>query len=157
MPINILMPALSPTMTEGNLAKWYKKEGDHVNSGDIILEIETDKFADPHAGSIKNLQHRLVSRAPIGVSVRQRQQLLHLLEREVLGNTNRLPGSSDECYRVRGQFSSAVKEGTEGAQSRPLSGHGAHAVSLLHQVAQEVSNRDVIQGFQWNLPRGSGL
>ena len=43
MPIKILMPALSPTMTEGNLAKWLKKEGDKVKSGDLIAEIETDK------------------------------------------------------------------------------------------------------------------
>src|SRR5262249_44570723 len=43
MPIEILMPALSPTMTEGNLAKWLKKEGDEVRSGDVLAEIETDK------------------------------------------------------------------------------------------------------------------
>ena len=43
MPIQILMPALSPTMTEGTLAKWLKKEGDAVDSGDVIAEIETDK------------------------------------------------------------------------------------------------------------------
>ncbi|OWV94386.1 branched-chain alpha-keto acid dehydrogenase subunit E2 [Rhizobium sp. R72] len=43
MPINITMPALSPTMEEGNLAKWLVKEGDTVKSGDIIAEIETDK------------------------------------------------------------------------------------------------------------------
>ena len=43
MPINILMPALSPTMEKGNLAKWLKKEGDKVKAGDIIAEIETDK------------------------------------------------------------------------------------------------------------------
>jgi pyruvate dehydrogenase E2 component (dihydrolipoamide acetyltransferase) len=43
MPIEILMPALSPTMTEGNLAKWTKKEGDKVKPGDVIAEIETDK------------------------------------------------------------------------------------------------------------------
>lgn len=43
MPINILMPALSPTMEEGNLAKWLVKEGDTVSSGDVIAEIETDK------------------------------------------------------------------------------------------------------------------
>ena len=43
MPIPILMPALSPTMTEGNLAKWLKHEGDSIESGDIIAEIETDK------------------------------------------------------------------------------------------------------------------
>ncbi len=43
MPINILMPALSPTMEKGNLARWLKKEGDAVKSGDVIAEIETDK------------------------------------------------------------------------------------------------------------------
>jgi pyruvate dehydrogenase E2 component (dihydrolipoamide acetyltransferase) len=43
MPTNILMPALSPTMEKGNLARWLKKEGDKIKSGDIIAEIETDK------------------------------------------------------------------------------------------------------------------
>ena len=43
MPIDILMPALSPTMEKGNLAKWLKKEGDTIKSGDVIAEIETDK------------------------------------------------------------------------------------------------------------------
>lgn len=43
MSIEILMPALSPTMTEGNLVKWLKKEGDHVKAGQILCEIETDK------------------------------------------------------------------------------------------------------------------
>jgi pyruvate dehydrogenase E2 component (dihydrolipoamide acetyltransferase) len=43
MPIEIRMPALSPTMTEGNLTRWLKKEGDEVHSGDVIAEIETDK------------------------------------------------------------------------------------------------------------------
>src|ERR1051326_7227595 len=43
MPIPVLMPALSPTMEKGNLAKWVKQQGDKVKSGDIIAEIETDK------------------------------------------------------------------------------------------------------------------
>ncbi len=43
MPTNVLMPALSPTMEKGNLAKWLKKEGDAIRSGDVIAEIETDK------------------------------------------------------------------------------------------------------------------
>ncbi|HCQ71279.1 MAG TPA: pyruvate dehydrogenase complex E1 component subunit beta, partial [Rhodospirillaceae bacterium] len=43
MPTQVLMPALSPTMTEGNLAKWLKAEGDTVEAGDVIAEIETDK------------------------------------------------------------------------------------------------------------------
>ena len=43
MATNILMPALSPTMTEGKLSKWLKKEGEEVKSGDVLAEIETDK------------------------------------------------------------------------------------------------------------------
>jgi pyruvate dehydrogenase E1 component beta subunit len=43
MPVEILMPALSPTMTEGKIARWLKKEGDNVKSGDVLAEIETDK------------------------------------------------------------------------------------------------------------------
>src|ERR1700733_13802730 len=43
MATNILMPALSPTMTEGTLARWLKREGDTIRSGDVIAEIETDK------------------------------------------------------------------------------------------------------------------
>src|SRR5438132_2550055 len=43
MPIQVLMPALSPTMEKGNLSKWLKKEGDTIKSGDVIAEIETDK------------------------------------------------------------------------------------------------------------------
>src|SRR5271166_4272821 len=43
MPVQVLMPALSPTMEKGNLAKWVKNEGDKVKAGDVIAEIETDK------------------------------------------------------------------------------------------------------------------
>src|SRR3954471_11382195 len=43
MPIPILMPALSPTMTEGKLTRWLKKEGDQVKAGQVLAEIETDK------------------------------------------------------------------------------------------------------------------
>ena len=43
MPVEILMPALSPTMTEGNLSRWLKREGEKVSPGEVIAEIETDK------------------------------------------------------------------------------------------------------------------
>ena len=43
MPIQILMPALSPTMTEGSIVRWLKAEGDQIKSGDLLAEIETDK------------------------------------------------------------------------------------------------------------------
>src|ERR1700681_1343034 len=43
MSVDVLMPALSPTMTEGKIARWVKSEGDHVEPGDVLAEIETDK------------------------------------------------------------------------------------------------------------------
>ena len=70
MPTEILMPALSPTMEEGTLAKWLVKEGDEVRSGDIIAEIETDKatmeFEAVDEGTIGKL---LVAEGTQGVKV----------------------------------------------------------------------------------------
>ncbi len=70
MPVQILMPALSPTMTEGKLAKWLKKEGDTVKSGDIMAEIETDKatmeFEAVDEGTIGKI---LVAEGTEGVAV----------------------------------------------------------------------------------------
>src|SRR3546814_7256305 len=54
MPIDILMPALSPTMTEGKLAKWLVKEGDKVTSGTVIAEIETDR-SEEHTSELQSL------------------------------------------------------------------------------------------------------
>src|SRR6476660_4721775 len=72
MSIEILMPALSPTMEEGKLAKWLVKEGDEVHSGDILAEIETDKatmeFEAVDEGRIGKL---LVAEGTEGVKVNQ--------------------------------------------------------------------------------------
>src|SRR6201999_1774733 len=72
MPIELLMPTLSPTMTEGNLAKWHKKEGDAVKAGDVIAEIETDKatmeFEAVDEGTIGKI---LVPEGAQGVKVNQ--------------------------------------------------------------------------------------
>jgi len=70
MPINILMPALSPTMTEGNLARWLKKEGDAVKPGDVIAEIETDKATmEVEAADEGKLGRILVAEGSQGVKV----------------------------------------------------------------------------------------
>ncbi|WP_207478786.1 pyruvate dehydrogenase complex dihydrolipoamide acetyltransferase [Arenibaculum pallidiluteum] len=70
MPIEILMPALSPTMTEGNLAKWHKKEGDEVKAGDVIAEIETDKATmEVEAVDEGRLGRILVAEGSQGVAV----------------------------------------------------------------------------------------
>jgi pyruvate dehydrogenase E2 component (dihydrolipoamide acetyltransferase) len=70
MPINITMPALSPTMEEGNLAKWLVKEGDTVSSGDVIAEIETDKATmEVEAVDEGTVARILVSEGTEGVKV----------------------------------------------------------------------------------------
>lgn len=70
MPIKVLMPALSPTMTEGNLAKWLVKEGDTVSAGDVIAEIETDKATmEVEAVDEGTLGKILVSEGTEGVAV----------------------------------------------------------------------------------------
>ena len=70
MTIEILMPALSPTMEEGTLAKWLVKEGDTVSAGDILAEIETDKatmeFEAVDEGTISRI---LVSEGSEGIKV----------------------------------------------------------------------------------------
>src|ERR1700675_1561544 len=70
MPTEVLMPALSPTMEKGNLAKWLKKVGDRVKSGDIIAEIETDKATmEVEAADEGTLGKILVPEGTIDVAV----------------------------------------------------------------------------------------
>src|ERR1700733_5674809 len=72
MPTEVLMPALSPTMTEGNLAKWHKKEGDKVKAGDVLAEIETDKATmEMEAVDEGTLGRILVPEGAQGVKVNQ--------------------------------------------------------------------------------------
>ncbi|WP_421786640.1 pyruvate dehydrogenase complex E1 component subunit beta [Hyphobacterium sp.] len=77
MPIEVLMPALSPTMEEGNLAKWLVKEGDTVSSGDVIAEIETDKATmEVEAVEEGKVGKLLVAEGTDGVKVNQPIALL---------------------------------------------------------------------------------
>ncbi len=77
MPIEILMPALSPTMTEGTLTKWLKKEGDSIVAGDVIAEIETDKATmEVEAVEEGTLGKTLVADGTEGVPVNQPIALL---------------------------------------------------------------------------------
>lgn len=70
MPVNVLMPALSPTMTEGTLARWTKKEGDNVKAGDVIAEIETDKATmEVEAVDEGRLGKILIAEGTAGVAV----------------------------------------------------------------------------------------
>src|SRR5580693_6170968 len=80
MPINILMPALSPTMEKGNLAKWLKKEGDAVKTGDVIAEIETDKATMEYESVDDGVMAKIV--VPEGTSDVPVNQLIAVLAQE---------------------------------------------------------------------------
>src|ERR1700722_11999171 len=72
MSIQILMPALSPTMTEGAVSRWLKKEGDEIHSGDVIAEIETDKATmEYEAVDEGRLGKIIVPEGPPGIKVNQ--------------------------------------------------------------------------------------
>ncbi|HXP12384.1 MAG TPA: pyruvate dehydrogenase complex dihydrolipoamide acetyltransferase [Stellaceae bacterium] len=94
MPIQVLMPALSPTMTEGNLAKWHKKEGDAVKAGDILAEIETDKatmeFEAVDEGTLGRI---LVPEGTKGVQVNQPIAVI-LGEGESAGDIGKAPAAA---------------------------------------------------------------
>jgi pyruvate dehydrogenase E2 component (dihydrolipoamide acetyltransferase) len=101
MPIEILMPALSPTMTEGNLAKWLKKEGDEVHSGDVLAEIETDKatmeFEAVDDGRVGKI---LVPEGAQGIKVNQPIALL-LGEGEDASALDKFSGSPPKPAAIR--------------------------------------------------------
>jgi pyruvate dehydrogenase E2 component (dihydrolipoamide acetyltransferase) len=80
MPINILMPALSPTMEKGNLAKWLKKEGEPVKTGDVIAEIETDKATMEYEAVDDGVLAKIV--VPEGTSDVPVNQLIAVLAQE---------------------------------------------------------------------------
>ncbi len=80
MPINILMPALSPTMEKGNLAKWLKKEGEAVKTGDVIAEIETDKATMEYEAIEDGVMAKIV--VPEGTNDVPVNQLIAVLAQE---------------------------------------------------------------------------
>jgi pyruvate dehydrogenase E2 component (dihydrolipoamide acetyltransferase) len=80
MPINILMPALSPTMEKGNLAKWLKKEGEAVKTGDVIAEIETDKATMEYEAVDEGVMAKIV--VPEGTNDVPVNQLIAVITQE---------------------------------------------------------------------------
>jgi pyruvate dehydrogenase E1 component beta subunit len=117
MSVQVLMPALSPTMTEGNLARWLKKEGDKVKPGDVIAEIETDKATmEVEAVDEGVLGKILIAEGAQGVSVNTPiAVLLEDGEREVSEQT---PSPSIPLPEGRGR-ASEVSQG-EGVPNRDI-------------------------------------
>jgi pyruvate dehydrogenase E1 component beta subunit len=113
MPVQILMPALSPTMEKGNLAKWLKKEGDSVKTGDVIAEIETDKATmEVEAIDDGTLGKILVPEGTTGIAVNTPIAMI-LAEGEdkaALGDGKSAPPNADATQPARPQ---------KGAESAP--------------------------------------
>ncbi|TVR80791.1 MAG: pyruvate dehydrogenase complex dihydrolipoamide acetyltransferase [Rhodospirillales bacterium] len=117
MPIQVLMPALSPTMTEGKLAKWLKKEGDTVESGDVLAEIETDKATmEVEAVEEGVLGRILVSEGTEGVAVNAPIALL-LEEGE---DESALDQAAVEAGRVAAEAPKGEAAAPEPAKSEPM-------------------------------------
>jgi pyruvate dehydrogenase E2 component (dihydrolipoamide acetyltransferase) len=116
MPINILMPALSPTMEKGNLAKWLKKEGEAVKTGDVIAEIETDKATMEYEAVDDGVMAKIV--VPEGTSDVPVNQLIAVLAQE----------GEDPKAAAAAAGKTAEKKSDAGAPSSPPSpprGEGA--------------------------------
>ncbi|MBV8934733.1 MAG: pyruvate dehydrogenase complex dihydrolipoamide acetyltransferase [Alphaproteobacteria bacterium] len=104
MPIEILMPALSPTMTEGNVTKWLKKEGDEVHSGDVLAEIETDKATmEFEAVDDGRLGKILVPEGAEGIKVNQPIALLLGEDEDVSALEKFVPPASEDAPVARRQ------------------------------------------------------
>jgi pyruvate dehydrogenase E2 component (dihydrolipoamide acetyltransferase) len=116
MPINILMPALSPTMEKGNLSKWLKKEGDAVKTGDVIAEIETDKATMEYEAVDDGVMAKIV--VPEGTNDVAVNQLIAVMAQE----------GEDVKAAAAGAASAPAKAPSAGAPSSPPSpprGEGA--------------------------------
>jgi pyruvate dehydrogenase E2 component (dihydrolipoamide acetyltransferase) len=130
MPINILMPALSPTMEKGNLAKWLKKEGEAVKTGDVIAEIETDKATMEYEAVDDGVLAKIV--VPEGTNDVPVNQLIAVLAQE--GEDVKAAAAA------AGKGAAPAKVPSAGAPSSPPSpprGEGAAAQAASPAIAAQ--------------------
>ena len=125
MPVNILMPALSPTMEKGNLAKWLKQEGDKVKPGDVIAEIETDKATMEYEVIDEGTLAKIV--VPEGTQDVPVNQLIAVLAEEGEDVTAAAAGAGKGAVPAK-----ALSAVPPSPQPSPLRGEGV-APSLSHQ------------------------
>jgi len=118
MPINILMPALSPTMEKGNLAKWLKKEGEAVKTGDVIAEIETDKATMEYEAVDDGVLAKIV--VPEGTNDVPVNQLIAVLAQE-----GEDPKAAAAAAGKGTQVAKPTSAGPPSPQSSPPRGEGA--------------------------------
>jgi pyruvate dehydrogenase E2 component (dihydrolipoyllysine-residue acetyltransferase) len=152
MPINILMPALSPTMEKGNLAKWLKREGDKVAPGDVIAEIETDKATMEVEAVDEGTLAKIV--VPEGTQDVPVNQLIAVLaeEGEDVKAAASAASSSAATKGTAGAASSTSPQGGEVA-ARSAAGEGGQAPAARPAVPANI----VTPSPQPSPPRGEGV
>ena len=142
MAINILMPALSPTMTEGTLARWLKKQGESVKAGDVLAEIETDKATmEVEAVDEGVLGKILVADGTEGVKVNAPIAIL-VQEGEAVPDSAGAPApapapAAPEAAKVAEQDAQAPKAATASASNGHDKGERIFASPLAKRIAKE--------------------
>ncbi|HEY1745374.1 MAG TPA: pyruvate dehydrogenase complex dihydrolipoamide acetyltransferase, partial [Xanthobacteraceae bacterium] len=125
MPINILMPALSPTMEKGNLAKWLKKEGEAVKTGDVIAEIETDKATMEYEAVDDGVMAKIV--VPEGATDVPVNQLIAVMAQEGEDPKAAAEAAADKPAPTKPAMSSAPHPAPSPPPSPPQAGGGEKA------------------------------
>ncbi len=140
MPIEILMPALSPTMTEGKLAKWVKKEGDKVGPGDVIAEIETDKATmEVEAVDEGTIGKILVAEGTEGVAVNSPIAIL-LEEGESAAAIDQAPQKKKPAPAVADAPAPSPLREKEGPTLQAREGEGI----VSQPAGKHIANRDIL-------------
>jgi len=160
MPVNILMPALSPTMEKGNLAKWLKKEGEAVKAGDVIAEIETDKATMEYESIDDGVLAKIV--VPAGSQDVPVNQLIAVLAQE-----GEDPKAAASAAAAAGKgAASAVKPATSAAtQAAPAakaepatrSAPAPAAAAPSHDAARDGANRVFASPLARRLAKTAGI
>lgn len=142
MPTNILMPALSPTMTEGNLSKWLKAEGDSVEAGDVIAEIETDKATmEVEAVDEGTIGKILIEEGAEGVAVNTPIAIL-LEEGE---SADDIAEPEDDESQASSAAADDKSDADNNERADEQNGQGGQSGSLAEQPAGAVvENRDIL-------------
>ena len=144
MPINITMPALSPTMEEGNLSKWLVKEGDKVKSGDVIAEIETDKATMEVEAVDEGTVAKLV--VPAGTEAVKVNALIAILAADgedvaaaAAGGGSAAPAKAEAAPAPKAEAATAAAPAPAAASAAPAasSGERVFASPLARRLARE--------------------
>ncbi len=149
MTITVTMPALSPTMTEGKLAKWHRKEGDRISSGDVIAEIETDKATMEFEAADEGILGKiLVEAGTEGVAVNTPIAIL-LEEGESKDNIEKSPSPQPPLKRER----EPEKPLSQGEREVPAKREGEGTRMFISPLARRIAEE---KGIDLSHVRGSG-